>query len=104
MSYLTPEEQAEIKTMEDLFASEGWRLFVERNASPEKIDEIRDALEQSSELRHLGVLQGQINILRQIQNYEEWYMAGVDQVERERADLAKLSDEENEEMRHAESV
>ena len=99
MTYLREDEQKEIKLMEDLFASEGFKIFLDRAASPEHIAELQAQYSKVSDMRELGYLQGQERVIRQVMTFKEMYNTMVEAIEAQREDDAKIegieADEDN---------
>lgn len=97
MTYLTDDEQKEVAMMERFFESEGYKIFLMRAASPEHIATIQSKMSLVSDMRELGFLQGQEQIIKQVMGYQELYEANVAAVEAQREDDAKIKGIESDE-------
>lgn len=82
MIYLTPEEQKEIKDMESMFASEGWKRFIEIQG--EALKALPERSLYASDEKELFFLKGQFHIIKQLVEYEEMYFKSAEAMNEER--------------------
>lgn len=94
MSYLTPEEQEEVKKMEDLFAHPGWKLYLDSIKEAKK--EYDAALHSVDNIHRVGYIQGYAARCKADADYEEFYHAMIEAVEAAREEEAKREEENHE--------
>lgn len=97
--YLTEAEQEEIRQMEELFGTTGWKTFIERNQTA--MDLVQKQAIHAKNSDELFMLKGQMHVLQQVVQYEQTFLQSVEDTQEERKLEAALGKEEEEESSFA---
>ena len=94
MSYLTADEQSEVRDMEEMFGTAGWKRFIDKHK--EAIDILPKRAIAAVDEKELFIIKGQYGIMLQLVNYEDFYLSSIEalaqerQVESDRSDVEKI--------------
>lgn len=82
MDYLTSEEKQELKDMEYMFGTDGWKTFIKRQK--EALEGLPERSLYAQNEQELFFIKGQHHIIKQLVEYEEFYYNVADKLNTER--------------------